>query len=244
MLRRLTLSSSQSLALSLSAASLFALGLGSLDAQADGTQSKAGLKDKAAHATMEVRDATKAMADHVSGTAEVGEQAPEFVLTDTDGHAHKLSDYKGKVVVLEWFNPDCPFVKKHHLNNKSMAEAYKSVQGDDVVWLAINSGAAGKQGAGLDRNREARKEYGIAYPVLLDATGIVGHAYGAKNTPHMFVIDKAGKLAYVGAIDDNASPDVLGEVNYVVQTVGHLRKGESVTMNQTKPYGCSVKYAS
>ena len=242
--RRSMLSPSGRLALSLCATSLFALGLGSLDAQADCMQHAAGMKDKAQHAAMDAKDAAHAMADHVTGTAEVGKQAPEFVLTDTDGHVHKLSDYKGKVVVLEWFNPDCPFVKKHHMNNKSMSKAYESVKGDDVVWLAINSGAAGKQGAGLDRNKQARNDYGIAYPVLLDSSGIVGHAYGAKNTPHMFVIDKAGKLAYVGAIDDNPNPDVLGEVNYVIQTVGHLRKGESVTMNQTKPYGCSVKYAS
>lgn len=185
-----------------------------------------------------------APADWVAGPAELGKAAPDFVLTDTDGKAVKLSEHKGKIVVLEWFNPDCPFVKKHHSNNKSMAEAYGKVKGDDVVWLAINSGAPGKQGAGLERNQTARKEYGIPYPVLLDQAGVVGQAYGAKNTPHMFIVDQTGKLAYVGAIDDNPSPDVLGQLNYVVDAVTRLKKGEALATSQTKPYGCSVKYAS
>ena len=182
--------------------------------------------------------------DAVTGVAELGKMAPGFLLVDTDGKSHKLSDYKGKVVVLEWFNPDCPFVKKHHKNSRSMNAAYRAVEGKDVVWLAINSGAPGKQGAGLDRNKQAKEEYGITYPILLDPTGIVGRAYGAKNTPHMFVIDAAGKLAYNGAIDNDPSPDVLGDENYVVDTVHRLQKGETVQTSQTKPYGCSVKYAS
>lgn len=243
------LSSNGRIALSLFSACAIALGATSQDAQADPAKQLGKDAQKMQNAASSAgnamkQTATEAVQDAVSGVAELGKTAPKFVLTDTDGTVHKLSDLEGKVVVLEWFNPDCPFVKKHHMSNKSMSEAYGAVAGDDVVWFAINSGAPGKQGAGLDRNREAKEQYGIAYPVLLDPSGIVGQAYGAKNTPHMFVIDPAGKLAYEGAIDDNPSPDVLGKTNYVIETVNRVRKGETVEASQTKPYGCSVKYAS
>jgi len=178
--------------------------------------------------------------------AKVGEKAPDFTLTDTEGNEHTLSAYlkDEKVVVLEWFNPDCPFVKKHHKNTESMAETYAVAEEEGVVWLAINSGGAGKQGAGLERNQKAREEYEIAYPVLLDESGKVGRAYGAKTTPHMFLIDKDGTLLYIGAIDNVPNPQELGDVNYVKKALGECGGGKSVENSTTKSYGCSVKYAS
>jgi len=178
--------------------------------------------------------------------ARVGEPAPDFTLVDTEGAKHHLRDYTeaGKVVVLEWFNPDCPFVRKHHEKNKTMATTYAAYAEKDVVWLAINSGGAGKQGHGLDRNRKAREDYGIVYPVLLDEDGAVGQLYGAKTTPHMFVITKSGELVYAGAIDDNSSAGKLGETNWVSTCLDAVLAGEPVETPTTKSYGCSVKYAS
>jgi peroxiredoxin len=176
------------------------------------------------------------------GVAKVGAPAPDFTLTDVEGNEHALSAYKGKVVVLEWFNPDCPFVVKHHHHNKTMQEAYAAYKDTDVVWLAINSGAPGKQGHGLERNQRAVEEYGIEYPVLLDETGEVGHSYGATNTPHMYVIDVDGVLRYAGAIDDDRSARKPGETNYVRQAVDAVLAGEEVPTKETRAYGCSVKY--
>lgn len=172
--------------------------------------------------------------------AKVGSAAPEFTLTDTEGKEHKLSQYAGKIVVLEWFNPDCPFVKKHHDKMTTMADLAKA--NSDVVWLAINSGAAGKQGAGLERNTKAKTDWKMGYPVLLDETGTVGRMYGARTTPHMYVINKDGILAYEGAIDDNNSVDTAGQTNYVAEAIKALKAGTPVATAETKPYGCSVKY--
>jgi peroxiredoxin len=176
---------------------------------------------------------------------EVGAVAPDFTLTDIDGNEHQLSAYlaQGKRVVLEWFNPDCPFVKKHHLDNKSMAETYATAGKEGVVWLAINSGAKGKQGNGLERNQKAREEYKIAYPILLDESGDVGRAFGAKTTPHMFIIEPDAKVVYAGAIDNKPTPGELGDVNYVTQALSQCVAGKAVEVSSTKPYGCSVKYA-
>jgi peroxiredoxin len=178
--------------------------------------------------------------------AKVGETAPDFVLTDLDGTEHHLADYvkEKKAVVLEWFNPDCPFVQKHHLNTRSMAETCANAAEHEVVWLAINSNAPGKQGSGLERNRKAVEEFKIAYPVLLDEDGTVGKRYGAKTTPHMFIIDKDGILVYAGAIDNAPNPKDLGDVNYVNKALGECMAGKGVETAQTKAYGCSVKYAS
>ncbi len=189
-------------------------------------------------------DGATAAKDMVEGTASIGSKAPQFVLTDTGGKVHRLADYKGKVVVLEWFNPDCPFVKKHHAVNKSMSETFGAVKAGDVVWLAVNSGAPGKQGAGLDRNQSAIKEYGISYPVLLDESGVVGKAYNAKTTPHMFIIDKDGVLRYAGAPDDDSSPNVVGATNYVISAVKSCKEGKVPGTTSTQSYGCSVKYGS
>lgn len=180
--------------------------------------------------------------------AEVGQPAPDFTLTDLDGKVHKLSDHKGKIVVLEWFNPGCPYVVAAHTKG-SLVDAGARGTREGVVWLAVNSGAPGKQGYGAEVNRAAARSWSIAYPILSDPTGVVGKAYGATNTPNMFVVGRDGTLVYKGAIDN--SPD--GErgapqggvlVEYVTAAVADLAAGRPVRTPQTKAYGCGVKYAN
>ena len=177
--------------------------------------------------------------------ASIGDVAPDFTLTDTAGKTHHLADYlkDGNIVVLEWFNPDCPFVKKHHALHDSMAETFKFAKGKDVVWLAINSGAPGKQGHGVERNTTAKKDYSIEYPILLDETGDVGKMYGAKTTPHMMVIDD-GKLVYRGPLDNDRSPQKVGDTNYVKTAIQSCEEGKAIAVSEERSYGCSVKYAS
>ncbi|HPF71724.1 MAG TPA: thioredoxin family protein [Candidatus Krumholzibacteria bacterium] len=174
-----------------------------------------------------------------------GDAAPDFTLNDTAGHPHTLSALlkEGKTVVLEWFNPDCPFIVKNHKTFPVMNETFAPYADRNVAWLAINSGAAGKQGAALARNVEAVTEYAMPFPVLLDPTGTVGKAYGAKTTPHMFIVTPDGKVAYVGAIDDTKDPGKRGEVNYVTAALDALLAGKPVATAETAPYGCGVKYA-
>lgn len=173
-----------------------------------------------------------------------GDQAPEFTLIAVDGTEHTLSTYLEdcKFVVLEWFNPDCPFVKKHRLHHQTMNETQAAYADKGVVWLAINSSAEGKQGAGKERNLKAVEEYAMTVPVLLDTDGMVGRAYGAKTTPHMFIISADGLVAYAGAIDDDRSADTLGKTNYVAQALDALLAGKPVAVPETRSYGCSVKY--
>lgn len=185
--------------------------------------------------------------DHAGNahTAKVGEKAPDFTLTDLDGKEHTLSDFSkdGKIVVLEWFNPGCPFVKKHYRDDtmtmNKLADKYRE---QNVVWVRINSGAPGKQGTGLEHNREMAEAWKIKDPILLDESGKVGHMYNAKNTPTMAIIHADGTLAYWGAIDDDRGGRNAGETNYVDLALTALLNGESVKTAQTKPYGCSVKY--
>ncbi|MFT3683561.1 MAG: thioredoxin family protein [Phycisphaerales bacterium] len=174
--------------------------------------------------------------------AKIGEKAPEFTLKDTEGKDVKLADFKGKIVVLEWFNPGCPFVKKHHETLDTMTKTAAAYKDKGVVWLAVNSGSEGKQGAAAEENAKAKKDWKIEYPILLDTKGETGKAYGAKTTPHMFVIDKDGKLAYAGAIDNNSSPKTAGEKNYVKNAVDELLAGKKVSESETTSYGCNVKY--
>jgi peroxiredoxin len=176
--------------------------------------------------------------------ATVGEPAPDFTITDLDGKEHTLSELtkQGKIVVLEWFNPNCPYIIKHHVKFKTMNDIATEYKDKDVVWLAINSGAEGKQGASEDLNREKAKEYGLVFPLSLDADGTVGKAYGAKATPHMFVIDADGVLRYKGAIDNDRSADTVGDVNYVRQALDEILAGQTVSEPETRPYGCSIKY--
>jgi len=181
-----------------------------------------------------------------AGPAQLGSPAPDFTLQDLDGKSVSLSQFRGKVVVLEWFNPGCPFVRAAHTvgSLKGLADKYTA---DNVVWLAVNSGGKNKQGAGIEANREGVTNFGIHYPVLIDETGKVGQLYGAERTPHMFVINPEGVLVYRGAIDN--SPDGEGQspeggklVNYVDGAISAIRTGAKVSPEETKAYGCSVKY--
>ncbi|MBS0196569.1 MAG: thioredoxin family protein [Planctomycetes bacterium] len=181
-------------------------------------------------------------AEKKAETAKVGESAPEFKLKDTDGKDVNLADYKGKVVVLEWFNPDCPFIIKHHQKNNTFNDLYTKYNAKGVVFLAINSGAEGKQGAGAERSAKAKTEYKMQYPILMDGNGKVGQMYGAKTTPHCFVIGKDGKLLYQGAIDDDKSPETPGKTNYVAKALDEILAGSTVSTPETKSYGCPVKY--
>lgn len=187
-----------------------------------------------------------AHAEHVDGPAEVGKPAPNFTLTDTEGKEHSLHAYlmEGKTVVLEWFNPDCPFVQKLHKNSKTMSETRAMFAEKNVVWLAVNSGAPGKQGAGVERNKKAIEDFGIGYPLLLDESGEVGKKYGAKTTPQIFVIDPKGTLLFDGPLDDVADAAKIGEKNYVKEVLSLATAGKPVEPRQIKSYGCSVKYAS
>ena len=177
---------------------------------------------------------------------QLGKNTPDFTLTDTDGKNHTLSEYTkaGKVVVLEWWNPGCPFVKKHHEKAKTMTDVYTKYAGKNVVWLATNSGAPGKEGAGLAKSKEGKAAYGVKYPILIDESGQVGRLYGAKTTPHMFIVSASGTLLYKGAIDDQPSLATYGKLNYVDRALTEIFAGRSVSSPETKSYGCTVKYAS
>lgn len=171
-------------------------------------------------------------------SATIGAPAPAFTLPDAAGQPVKLSDFAGKVVVLEWVNPDCPFVKRHADAGtmRSLAQKYQG----RVVWLGINSTNYMDSAA----NAKWIAERSLPYPVLDDHTGAVGHAYNAKTTPHMYVIDTTGKLVYAGAIDDdNAGTKGASAVNYVDAALAEVTAGKPVSVAETKPYGCSVKYA-
>jgi peroxiredoxin len=181
-------------------------------------------------------------------SAKVGAPAPDFTLPDLDGKQVSLASYRGKTVVLEWFNPGCPFVKASHTKGSLVDTAARHTK-NGVVWLAINSGAPGKQGHGVAANRAGREQFKLDHPILLDEGGRVGHAYAAAHTPHLYVINKEGVLVYRGAIDN--SPDAEGEsptggklVNYVDAALSDLDAGRAVATPETQAYGCSVKYGS
>jgi peroxiredoxin len=176
----------------------------------------------------------------------VGSNAPQFSLPDVKGKTQALTDFKGKYVVLEWFNPECPFVKKHY-GSGNMQKLQQEFTSKGVVWLTIDSNAPGMEG-----NLTAEQASGIVNSwkthqtaLLLDPDGKVGRAYGAKNTPHMFVINPEGKVVYEGAIDSKATPnpaDISNSTNYVKVALEESMSGKPVSNANTKPYGCSVKY--
>lgn len=179
-------------------------------------------------------------------TAGIGQPAPEFTLSDSEGKTHALADFRGKFVVLEWVNFGCPFVRKHY-NSGNMPALQKEYTGKGVVWLSICSSAPGKQGyfegATLRQRISEMKATPTAY--LPDPDGAVGKAYGAKTTPHMFVVDPHGKLIYAGGIDDIASTDVEDIArahNYVRDVLDNAMNGTPVPVAASRSYGCSVKY--
>lgn len=181
----------------------------------------------------------------VRAKGQVGDDAPDFTLKDLDGNEHTLSAYKGKTVVLEWFNPECPFVVAAYENGplKTMVAEY---QARDVVWLAINSGAPGKQGHGAEVNQKARADWSMPHPILVDEDGAVGKAYGARTTPHMYVIDPEGVLVYAGALDNAPRNDVpaSGHVTFTRDAIEATLAGDAVRASKTQAWGCSVKYGS
>jgi len=176
----------------------------------------------------------------------IGRPAPTLTLTDTRGKQHNLADYKGKHVVLEWVNFGCPFVKKHYESGNMQATQKKAVD-KGVVWLSVCSSADGKQGHmdAADWNEEIADRKLASTAVLLDESGAVGKTYGAKTTPHMYIINPAGVLVYKGAIDDKPSTnkdDVPGARNHVLAALDESLAGKPVSTASTTPYGCSVKY--
>lgn len=178
----------------------------------------------------------------------VGAKAPDFSLPDAGGKTRQLSDFKGKYVVLEWFNPECPFVKKHY-GSDNMQKLQEEFTSKGVVWLTIDSNAPGAEG---NLTPEAAQKILNSWKtrqtaLLLDQDGKVGKSYGAKNTPQMFVINPEGKIVYQGAIDSKASPnpaDIPSSTNYVKAALEESLAGKPVSNPTTKPYGCSVKYKS
>ena len=176
----------------------------------------------------------------------VGSAAPDFSVSDSKGKAQSVSQYKGKYVVLEWFNPECPFVKKHY-GGGNMQKLQEEFTSKGVVWLSIDSAAPGKEGNLTPEQAEKKmtdwKTHSTA--LLLDPEGNAGKTYGAKNTPHMFVINPEGKIIYEGAIDSKATPnpaDIPQSTNYIKAALDEALAGKAVTTPSTRPYGCSVKY--
>ncbi len=176
----------------------------------------------------------------------VGSTAPDISATDSKGKTQTLSQYKGKYVVLEWFNPECPFVKKHY-GSGNMQKLQEEFTGKGVVWLTIDSNAPGLEGNLTAEQANQRiaewKAHSTAF--LLDPDGKAGRTYAAKNTPHMFVINPEGKIVYEGAIDSKATAnpaDIASSTNYVKVALDESLAGKTVTTPSSRPYGCSVKY--
>lgn len=169
---------------------------------------------------------------------DVGAAAPDFSLENHEGKTVKLADYKDKIVVLEWIHPGCPFVVKHY-DAKTMTTLANKYAEKGVVWLAINSTNDVKN----EDNKKWAAKYDVKYAILNDRDGATGHAYGATNTPHMYIIGKDGKLAYIGAIDNDPKvSDKKDKVNYVEKALDELLEGKAVSTPKTKAYGCTVKF--
>ena len=191
--------------------------------------------------------AAAALAGPAAAAPVIGQPAPAFSAVAGDGRTRSLSEFRGKTVVLEWTNAGCPYVKKHY-GSGAMQGLQKSAAKDGVVWLTLISSAPGQQGyvaPGEARTWKADTGAGST-ALLLDPAGKVGKAYQAKTTPHMYVVDRAGKLVYMGGIDDKPTPDpssLKGAKNYVVAALADVKAGRAVATPVSKPYGCSVKYA-
>jgi peroxiredoxin len=194
-----------------------------------------------------VFSASFAVSTAAVAVAAVGQPAPAFTVTDTSGKTVSLADYKGKHVVLEWVNPGCPYVQKHY-NSANMPGTQKDATGQGVVWLAVNSTHTGASDymAPAKLAGWMKDKGGAPTATLMDADGKVGRAYGARTTPHMYLIAPDGKLVYAGAIDSKASSnpaDIKTATNYVKQAVGESLAGKPVSTAVTQAYGCSIKYA-
>ena len=174
------------------------------------------------------------------GTAEEEKKAPGFTLANYDGNEVSLSDYEGKIVVLEWFNYECPFVRYHYEDVNTMTDLADKYKEKDVVWVAINS----TKHLQVEKNEQFAKKHNVGYPILDDSSGEVGKAYVAKTTPHMFIINAEGKIVYNGAIDDSPLGRKKEDVtNYIDKALAELLADKEISTPLTKPYGCSVKYA-
>lgn len=188
------------------------------------------------------------VAGTAGATATVGQPAPAFTATDASGKTVSLADFKGKTVVLEWVNPGCPFVQKHY-GAANMQGTQKEATAKGVVWLAINSTAAdaGDYLPPAEMAKWMQQQKAAATATLMDADGKVGRAYGARTTPHMYIVDPAGKLVYAGGIDDKATAnpaDIPRSTNYVKAALNESLAGKPITQANTRPYGCSIKYSS
>lgn len=186
------------------------------------------------------------LASAAGAALEIGAPAPAFTGVDTSGKRHALSDYRGKPVVLEWTNHDCPYVRKHYRSG-NMQQQQRAATGQGTVWLSIISSAPGKQGHVTSAQADALTASRNAAPtaVILDEKGDIGRLYGAKTTPHMYIVDVDGDLAYMGGIDSIPSTDpadIAKAAQYVPQALSQLKDGEPVAPAVTRPYGCSVKY--
>jgi len=168
-------------------------------------------------------------------------KAPDFALTNYDGKTVKLSDYAGKIVVLEWFSYECPFARYNYEKTTAVNDLVNKFKDKNVVFLGINS--TGHQTT--EKNKEFAEQFKVSHPILNDSPGTVGKAYGAQTTPHTFIVDAKGNIAYTGAFDNaplGKTPEGAQYVNYIDKTLGELTAGKSVSVAETKPYGCSVKY--
>ena len=182
-----------------------------------------------------------------SGAAVVGKPAPFFKAADVNGKPVSLADFRGKTVVIEWNNPECPFVKKHY-GSGNMQKAQAAAAKDGVVWLTINSSAPGQQGHMSGAKAKSFIAEAGARPTdyLLDPRGVVGKPYDAKTTPHMYIVNKAGTLVYAGGIDDKPTPrpaDISSARNHVLAALSEIKAGKAVSVATSRPYGCSVKYS-
>ncbi len=173
--------------------------------------------------------------------AQIGKPAPQFNLKDFNGNEHKLADFKGKIVVLEWSNHQCP-VCNRHVRAGTAEKVLANFKNKPVEWIGIDSTKTSAEN--VSNIRAWAKKTGIKYPILLDAPGEVGKLYGAKTTPHVFVIDQKGVLAYMGAMDDDSAGNKTDSRNYVEEAIRALLEGSTVATSRTDPYGCSVKYRS
>ena len=189
-----------------------------------------------------------AAAGTAGAAATVGQPAPAFSATDASGKAVKLSDFKGRHVVLEWVNPDCPFVVKHY-DSANMQGTQKDATAKGVVWLAVNSTSPDhgdfKTPAAMSQWMQSQKA--AASATLMDIDGKIGRAYGARTTPHMYIVDPQGKLVYAGGIDNKPSTspaDIPGATNHVKVALAEALAGKAISQATTRPYGCSVKYGS